>query len=82
MFIFWSSLCTQKNPKTHQSWSLIDCGWLVNEKGPGFRTQATKSCKRFPKNFAHDYIYQLAKCHDQMIYDLRYIFQNILYIVC
>ena len=80
------SQCTssrqQKNPAKPIifGFRLIATDWL--KKGSGFKTQSSKSCKIFCKNIACVNIYQLAKFHDQMIYNSRYIFRNILQLVC
>ena len=34
-----------KKPQCHHDWFLINCGKLVNWKGPGFRTWSYISCK-------------------------------------
>ena len=44
----------------------MDCGRLVNTKGPGLRTQSSKICKIFPENIANDYISSLGKFLEQM----------------
>lgn len=44
--------------KTYQKFVII-VFWLVrllNQKGPGFRTQSSKPCKIFRKNIIHSYI--------------------------
>ena len=49
------------------SWFFVDCGWLVNQKMPGFKTQPSKSWEIFPRNFVHDFINQQAEFCDQVI---------------
>ena len=39
----------------------------------------SKSWKVFPENIVHDYLYQLAEFHAQLIYNSKYILNNILY---
>lgn len=58
------TLKTAKNPQTHHNWFLTNCSKLVNSRGPWFRTQSSKSCKIFPKNIIHDFVYYVANFHD------------------
>lgn len=47
-------LRNSEKPQSHQNKFLINGGWLVNQKGPGFSTCSTKSCKVFSLIIAHD----------------------------
>ena len=70
-----------KKPQAHHNCFLINCDRLVNLKGPESRTHSSQSCRIFSKNIASDFIYYLAKFHDQIIYDSKDIFKNVLYFV-
>ena len=39
-----------KYPRTHHDWLLINCGSLLNYKGPGFRTLSFKLSWVFPES--------------------------------
>ena len=54
---------------------------VAKSKGP-FRAQSSKLYKIHTKKNLHDYFYQLAKFHDQIIYDWKGIFKNVLYLLC
>ena len=49
MFIIFDYLSAHlqksKNPQTYHNWVSINCGRLVKQKGPAFRTEASKSYK-------------------------------------
>ena len=51
---------------------------LVNYKVPGFMRQLSKSCDIILKNIKHNYIYTFTKFHDDMNYDSKAIFKNVL----
>ena len=56
MFIIFAHLQKRKNHKFVLIAFLINHGRLVNKKEPRFRTQSSKSCRKFAKNIAHDQI--------------------------
>lgn len=62
MLFLLASVYTFKRVKNQK---LIFGFWLI------VVTQSSKSCNKFPKNIVHDYINQLTKFHEQMIFDLK-----------
>ena len=50
---------------------------LINWKGPGAKSQSSQSFKTFSKNMSYNYIYYLVQFHELMIYDTKFMLQNV-----
>ena len=82
-FLILPYLPFQKNEtlETWHKWLLSDCSRLLNWKGPGTQPQSSKPFKRFQKNIALAFIYQLTNFGGLMSCGSKDILKNVPYLV-
>ena len=85
MFTIFDCLCAllqiSKKPQANHNSFLIKFR-LSNQKGLDLGLNPPNHKKYTPKKIVYYYFYQLATFHNQNFYDLKVIFQNVLYLVC
>lgn len=79
IFDCYAHFSKNEKPQIHHVWFLVNCGNLVNQRRPGFRTESSKLWKMFFEKIAMT-IHKLMKFHEQIIYDSKDTFRNVNYL--